>query len=75
MASEITSTALVGSYGMPICPSRSGSALPRPIRMRPGAISSSELAVIASSTRLRVKGFTAPIATWMSSTWLATAEA
>ena len=39
-----------GAYGIPIWPSRSGSAEPRPRRIRPGAISSRALTVIAMST-------------------------
>ena len=43
-------TASSGAYGIPIWPSRSGSADPSPRRMRSGAISSSALIVIAMST-------------------------
>ena len=41
MASETRSTAVSGSYGIPICLSRSGSPVPMPSTNRPGRISSS----------------------------------
>src|SRR3954470_352242 len=66
------SAASSGAYGTPICPRRSGSAEPRPRRMRSGAISSSELMVIAMSTGWRVNGLSAPRPTLSSATWDAT---
>ena len=75
IAAEIRSAASLGSYGIPICASRSGNALPRPRITRPGAISSTALTVIASSTGWRVNGLRAPMATRMSRTCEAMAEA
>ena len=64
-----------GAYGMPIWPRRSGSADPSPRRIRPGAISSRALIVMAMSTGWRVNGFSAPSPTPISSTREATALA
>jgi hypothetical protein len=60
---------------MPIWASRSGRALPSPRITRPGAMSSMALTVMARRTGWRVKGLSAPIATRMSSTWEAMADA
>ena len=49
MAVETRSSADTGSYGMPICLSRSGSPVPSPMTIRPGSISSSAEPVMAST--------------------------
>ena len=54
---------------------RNGSPVPMPSMIRPGAISSIALTVIASTTGCRVSGFSAPIATLISGTCAAIAAA
>ncbi len=50
IAAETPATAASGSYGIPICLSRSGSPVPSPSTNRPGRISSSAEPVIARTT-------------------------
>jgi hypothetical protein len=49
MASLTRRTPSSGVYGMPICPRRRGSAVPSAQRIRPGAMSSRALTVMAST--------------------------
>ena len=63
IAVDTPATAASGSYGMPICLSRSGNPVPIPSTNRPGRISSSAEPVIASTTGWRVNGLAAPSAT------------